>query len=336
MRNNQYNGSWNEEEIIFLKNNYLLMSNIQISKFLIGRTPSSISSTLNRLGIKRPKEVYYKFVNEARLLAKILLKEKLGYFNSKETREKQSETRKKLFSEGKIIHPMLGKKNPLLTKMNLENNPTKNKEVVKKIVNSNILNGTYNRSSIRMKENNPTKNGMSKEWREKIRNSSKKKYWDNNEYRNNIRESLKKYTTSIKGKSIEEIYGIDKAKEIKLRRSKQVLPLKDTSIEVKIQNFLKELKIEFFTHQYMHIEHGYQCDIIIPYMKIVIECDGDYWHGNLDIFSEEKLNERILKQRELDKVRTKELLEKGFKVFRIWESEIKIMKLEDFKERIIL
>jgi len=102
---------------------------------------------------------------------------------------------------------------------------------------------------------------------------------------------------------------------------KNIFPIKDTSIEVKIQNFLKQLGIEFFTHQYMTIEHGYQCDILIPSMDMVIECDGDYWHkypiGN-----------------DIDHIRTRELLEKGFKVLRLWEFEIKEMNLNDFKEKL--
>ena len=100
-----------------------------------------------------------------------------------------------------------------------------------------------------------------------------------------------------------------------------ILPVKDTKIELKIQNFLKQLGIEFFTHQYMHIEHKYQCDILIPSMNIVIECDGDYWHkypiGN-----------------DIDHIRTKELLEKGFKVLRLWEFEINRMTIDKFKGRI--
>ena len=110
-------------------------------------------------------------------------------------------------------------------------------------------------------------------------------------------------------------------KKNKERRAKQIFPVKDTSIEVKIQNFLKELKIEFFTHQYIKIEHGYQCDILIPSMNLVIECDGDYWHkypiGN-----------------DIDHIRTSELLSKGFKVLRLWEFEIKKMELNDFKEKL--
>ena len=105
-------------------------------------------------------------------------------------------------------------------------------------------------------------------------------------------------------------------------RAKQILPVKDTTIELKIQNFLKQLGIEFFTHQYIkEIEHSYQCDILIPSMNLVIECDGDYWHkypvGN-----------------DIDHIRTSELIENGFKVLRLWEFEIRAMNINKFKERL--
>lgn len=109
---------------------------------------------------------------------------------------------------------------------------------------------------------------------------------------------------------------------MKRNRSKQVIPMQDTKIEVKIQNFLKELKIEFFTHHYIkEIEHSYQCDILIPSMNLVIECDGNYWH-------------KYPIGTEIDHIRTKELLEKGFKVLRLWEIEIKEMNINSFKERL--
>jgi very-short-patch-repair endonuclease len=108
---------------------------------------------------------------------------------------------------------------------------------------------------------------------------------------------------------------------MKLRRTKQIMPAIDTSIEIKIQNYLKQLGITFFTHQYIkEIEHGYQCDILIPSMNLVIECDGDYWH-------------KYPIGREIDYVRTKELIEKGFKVLRLWEHEIKKMDINSFEER---
>lgn len=106
----------------------------------------------------------------------------------------------------------------------------------------------------------------------------------------------------------------------RLKRTKT--PKQDSTIEVKIQTFLKELGIEFFTHQYMKIEHGYLCDILIPCMNLVIECDGDYWHKypiGLD----------------RDHIRTKELIEKGFKVLRLWEFEIRAMDVNQFKNKLM-
>ena len=100
-----------------------------------------------------------------------------------------------------------------------------------------------------------------------------------------------------------------------------VFPKEDTSIEVKIQDFLKKLGIEFYTHQYMHIEHSYRCDIFIPSKNLVIECDGTYWH-------------KYPTGTEIDHIRTKELLEKGFKVLRLWEFEIREMHIDKFKEKL--
>ena len=111
-------------------------------------------------------------------------------------------------------------------------------------------------------------------------------------------------------------------RNLKETRTNQIIPIKDTRIEVKIQNFLKELGIEFFTHQYMKdIEHSYQCDILIPALNIVIECDGDYWH-------------KYPVGLEKDHIRTKELIEKGFKVLRLWECEIKEMDINKFRGRL--
>lgn len=104
----------------------------------------------------------------------------------------------------------------------------------------------------------------------------------------------------------------------KEKRSKQVFPIKDTSIEVKIQNFLKELEVEYYTHRYMkEIEHGYQCDIFIPSKNLVIECDGMYWH-------------KYPTGRDIDNIRIKELIEKGFKVLRLWENDINSMDIALF------
>lgn len=148
------------------------------------------------------------------------------------------------------------------------------------------------------------------EMKEKISNAIKK-------YFNEHPEVRKRLSEIQKGKKHSE----ETKRKLKIARSKRVLPKKDTKIEVKIQEFLKFLGIEFFTHQYMHIEHGYQCDIFIPSLNMVIECDGDYWHkyptGNI-----------------IDNIRTKELLQRGFKVLRLWENEINKMDINNFRRRV--
>ena len=105
-----------------------------------------------------------------------------------------------------------------------------------------------------------------------------------------------------------------------LRKTRQniIMPIKDSKIELKTQNFLKELNIDFFTHHMINqIKHRYQCDIWIPSKNLVIECDGDYWHS-------------YPTGREIDKIRTSELIEKGFKVLRLWERDIKVMDIDRF------
>jgi len=133
----------------------------------------------------------------------------------------------------------------------------------------------------------------------------------------------------------------------KKARAKLILPIKDTKIELKIQDFLTLLKIEFFTHKYMNIKHAYQCDILIPIQigipqKTIIECDGDFFHMNPNIYPSDYIifpnskHPKTAKEKwELDDARTKELIEKGFRVIRLWENEIKVMELNDFKNKLI-
>lgn len=92
-----------------------------------------------------------------------------------------------------------------------------------------------------------------------------------------------------------------------------------SSIEKKLQHFLIELNIQFIEHKYIcDIKHTYQCDIFLPHKRLVIEADGDFYHN-------------YPKGKKIDKIRNKELLVAGYKVIRLWENEIRKMKLETFK-----
>jgi len=137
---------------------------------------------------------------------------------------------------------------------------------------------------------------------------------------------------TFKGKTFEEIYGESKSEKIKEKirkaRAKQIFPIKDTKIELKIQGILTKLHIEYFTHKYIsEITNRIN-------QKTIIECDGCYWHGcpicNLKPYN------NLKGRKELDKLRTKELEEKGFRVIRLWGCEIKPMELNNFQERLLM
>ena len=74
-------------------------------------------------------------------------------------------------------------------------------------------------------------------------------------------------------------------------------------------------------------------------MNLIIECDGDAFHFNPKKYKpEDKIFRNGMTAQErwnLDSTRTSELIEKGFKVLRLWEFEIKAMKLNEFKEKIM-
>ena len=107
-----------------------------------------------------------------------------------------------------------------------------------------------------------------------------------------------------KNKSQETIF------KIKEKRLHQRILKKDTKPEKIIQQLLKDINIKFIKHKpILNISHKYQCDIFIE-PNIVIECDGDYYH-------------KYPEGRDIDRIRTKELEENGYKVLRFWENEIK-------------
>ncbi|HLD91251.1 MAG TPA: NUMOD3 domain-containing DNA-binding protein [Patescibacteria group bacterium] len=160
------------------------------------------------------------------------------------------------------------------------------------------------------------------------------RYWKGKK-RQKSKETIKKLSLSLMGHIVteetkqklrlatkEQMKNPEMINKIIAWRALQILPKQDTSIEIKIQNFLKTLGIDFFTHQYIKdIEHAYQCDIFIPSKNLVIECDGNYWHkypvGN-----------------EIDIIRNNELRQVGYHILRFWENEIKVMEIDDLRNKL--
>ncbi len=177
------------------------------------------------------------------------------------------------------------------------------------------------------KHSKKTKDYMSKCSKERWKTENYKKKYSNSKkllYRNNLEYSKKMSIQSKKAYNNLEI------REKMIQNNKKLF--KNTSIEIKIQNFLKELNIEFYTHQFIKIFNAYQCDIFVPSLNLIIECDGDYWHGNSQKFP--ILKDWQINQKEQDKVRTDELIKKGYNVLRLWGSEIEELNCGQFLNKL--
>ena len=121
-------------------------------------------------------------------------------------------------------------------------------------------------------------------------------------YTKDTHSSVKKISEKMIGRkfSAKHLAALRKA------RLGQVLPRKDTTIEVIIQSKLKQLEIVFEKH--VLLLNKYQVDILIK--ELVVECDGDYWHNFPDGLKK-------------DRIRDKELKSAGYKVLRFWGHDIK-------------
>lgn len=124
-------------------------------------------------------------------------------------------------------------------------------------------------------------------------------------------EAKKRISNAMKTRIISE----ETRKKLSVARLKQKLPFKDTSIEVKLQNILKEKEIKFSTH-YPILG---QPDIFIE-PNLCVFADGDYWHN-------------LPGRKEKDAEINQKLKEDGYSVIRLWEHEIIRMYEQHLNER---
>ena len=117
---------------------------------------------------------------------------------------------------------------------------------------------------------------------------------------------------------------IEKMRVAALSRPPQKYPFKNTFIELKLQNLLRENNIPFETH-YPILGHP---DIFIK-PNICIFADGCYWHGCPKCKPGHNEHKRLK-----DKRITKELQSQGYTVIRLWEHDIKKDKVEQLNNLI--
>lgn len=84
----------------------------------------------------------------------------------------------------------------------------------------------------------------------------------------------------------------------------------DTSIELKVQNQLDEMGIKYIKQKVVHdSKRCYILDFYIPSLKLVIECNGDYWHNRPDRIKRDNMLKKYVEST-------------GRKIIFIWEHEI--------------
>jgi len=122
-------------------------------------------------------------------------------------------------------------------------------------------------------------------------------------------------------KELREKASIKSRKAIIKRISNNEFPSLNTQIELSISKEMNKRKI-FFISQF-NIDNKFVCNFAIPLSKLIIECDGDYWHGNPSLYPKETLDKRQKMNIYRDKIKDEYLNQKGWNVLRSYESDIK-------------
>jgi len=95
--------------------------------------------------------------------------------------------------------------------------------------------------------------------------------------------------------------------------------VKKTKCEFVLENILKELSINY---RYSFVINDRQFDFCLLDYNILVECDGDYWHGNLSTGKYKNPNPTQLKNMINDLYKTILAQVSGFIILRFWEAEI--------------
>lgn len=102
-----------------------------------------------------------------------------------------------------------------------------------------------------------------------------------------------------------------------IRRILQKRP--KNKLETSIFDFLVEQKIEFYFQYFLTKDGTHSYDFKIKGIPLLIEIDGDYWHGGPGCI---KYHKNIEDTRENDIKKTKMAESMGFSLIRFWQSEI--------------
>lgn len=136
------------------------------------------------------------------------------------------------------------------------------------------------------------------------------------------KKSFQKWKAKLKKREwAERKYGASNhlTKKKMMEGNAEKLRLNMTAPERRMEEFLKELKVD---HESQMILGDFIYDFYLPEFRILIEVDGDYFHGHPDKYAKEDLNalQRKIKRNDL----LKDKMASGLKytLLRFWECDI--------------
>ena len=129
-----------------------------------------------------------------------------------------------------------------------------------------------------------------------------------NEHKRNLSKAWKEQWESLSKE--EQLKRLEKWIDAGHEEERDGSYLKPSSIEIKVQEQLDEIGLRYVQQKRVHNgERYFFLDFYVPSLKLVIECNGDYWHS---------LPEKV----ERDKNLKKYVEFTGRKIVFIWEHEI--------------
>jgi very-short-patch-repair endonuclease len=117
------------------------------------------------------------------------------------------------------------------------------------------------------------------------------------------------------------------------QKASKCLKHSGTRPELKFEEMLKASNIEYIFQYSMQWKRGWKkwYDFYIPEKNMLIEIDGDYWHGKG--LSDAQLNDTQLQSRLNDIQKSKLAQSQGYNLLRIWESDIDLFNINLLKNK---
>lgn len=102
-----------------------------------------------------------------------------------------------------------------------------------------------------------------------------------------------------------------------------------SSLEHKLIEFLDNENIKYYFQFFIGDKDLYSYDFKIKGQNIIIELDGDYWHGGPGC---KKYHDDVLETKTRDRIKQEYAIQNGYKILRFWESDLKKNKEKIFEQ----